>query len=56
MWEVLVEAFMALLNVCLQHIQREGATADDRRVGIGCIVILLAIPAAICLIVFFCRN
>ncbi len=55
MWDLLADVFGPIINFCLQHVLRDGATPDDRRVGLGCILILLAIFATFCLMVFFLR-
>ena len=56
MWDLLTLVFGPIIDVCLQHSLRDGASPDDRRVGIGCVLVLLTIFAAICLIVFLTRQ
>ena len=46
MWDLLAHVFGPIIDFCLQHVLRDGATPDDRRVGLGCILILSAIIAA----------
>ena len=55
MWDLLAHVFGPIIDVCLQHSLRDGASPDDRRVGLGCVVVLLAVFAAICLVVFLSR-
>ena len=53
--DLLGHIFSPIIDVCLHHAGRDEASEDDRRVGIGCVAILLAIVAVFCLIVFLTR-